>query len=132
MTWSALAFPVILIAIVLAMYAAMRVLRSKLGIGAGTVGSDSLRIVGKRQLDPRKALYVVEVADRYILVGAAEQSLSLIDHITADEYAVMIAPAAGDATTGSSFAALLQRAKAANSTLADKRAAARGRGKQTA
>lgn len=63
--------------------------RKKLGVGRGTVTPESLRVVGKRVLEGRKALFVVEVADRYVLLGTSEDSISLLDHITADEFALM-------------------------------------------
>lgn len=121
-----------LLAIVAFMYWAARFARTRLGLGAGTVGPDALRVVGKRVLEPRKALYVVEIADRYVLVGTAENSVSMIDHITADEFRRMSAdsgatvaslPAAAGAdagdddtpqrfmTVGESFAHFLDKAR---------------------
>lgn len=88
-----------LLGIVAFMYWMAHMARTRLGLGAGTVAPDSLRVVGKRVLEPRKALYVVEVADRYVLVGTAEGSVSLIDHISADEFARMTDPVAADADT---------------------------------
>lgn len=70
-----------------------RVARKRMGVGAGTVSTDALRVVGKRPLDQKNALYVIEIAGgRHILVGAsADGGVSKIDDITADEYAVMVA-----------------------------------------
>ena len=72
-------------------YAASQV-RKRTNIGAGTVGPNALPIVGKRMLDQRKGLYVVQVADRYLLLGTSETTVGLIDHITAEEFAMMSAP----------------------------------------
>lgn len=81
----------ILLAMVLGMYALSRIARKRLGVGAGTLPGSSLKVVGKRTLEPRKSLYVVEVGNRYILVGTGEHQVNLIDHITAEEYEAMAA-----------------------------------------
>lgn len=72
------------------MYWAARLARRRLGIGAGTIGPDALKVVGKRQLDPKKAIYVVEIGERYVLLGAAEGSVSMLDHVTPEEFASML------------------------------------------
>lgn len=79
----------LMIGIVLLLFVGARVLRSKVGIGAGTLDASSIRIVGKRSLEPRKSLFVVEVGERYILVGTGENSVQMLDHITAEEFALM-------------------------------------------
>lgn len=70
-----------------------RLARKRMGVGAGTVSQDALRVVGKRPLDQKNALYVVEIAGgRHILVGAsADGGVSKIDDISSDEYATMVA-----------------------------------------
>jgi len=60
--------------------------KRKLGLGAGTVAPSQLKVVGKRILEPKKSLYVIEIGDRYVLVGTSENGVSLIDHITAEEF----------------------------------------------
>lgn len=112
----------VLLVIVVMMYLLAGVARKRLGMGAGTVAPDQLRVVGKRTLDRTKALYVVEIGNRYVLVGAAENCVSLVDHITAEEFASMAQPApaatppADDpgpqfATVSESFSLLLSRAR---------------------
>ncbi len=80
-------------AMCLAMWFLARVARSRMGVGAGTVSGEGLKVVGKRPLDPKNSLYVIEIAGgRHILVGAsAEGGISKVDDISADEYAVMVA-----------------------------------------
>lgn len=78
--------------VVTVLYLIARLARARLGLGAGTISMGSLKVVGKRQLEPRKSLYMVEIADRYVLVGTSDQSVSLIDHVTAEEFAAMTAP----------------------------------------
>jgi flagellar biogenesis protein FliO len=77
------------VVVIVAMYWGAAIARRKLGIGAHTVAPGALKVVGKRPLEPNKALYVVKIADRYVLVGSAEGSINLIDHITADEFSQM-------------------------------------------
>lgn len=76
--------------VVVLMYWGAAVARRRLGIGAGTVTPSALKVVGKRTLEPRKSLYIVEIADRYVLVGTAENSVAMLDHISADEFAQMV------------------------------------------
>jgi flagellar biogenesis protein FliO len=89
MTFKIIMPTVILVGIIVAMWLMARFARSRLGIGAGTVTPGALKVVGRKQLEPRKSLYVVQIADRYILVGTGEQSVNLIDRISADEFALM-------------------------------------------
>lgn len=89
-----------------------RLARKRMGIGAGTVSGDGLRVVGKRPLDQKHSLYVIEIAGgRHILVGTSmDGGISKLDDISAEEFAVMsrddaparvspikVAPRAGDA-----------------------------------
>jgi hypothetical protein len=68
-----------------------RLARKRMGVGAGTVAGDGLRVVGKRSLDQKHALYVVEIAGgRHILVGTSmDGGISKVDDISADEFAAM-------------------------------------------
>ena len=68
-----------------------RLARRRMGVGAGTVTPDGLRVVGKRPLDQRHALWVVEIAGgRHILLGSSlEGSVTKLDDITPEEYAAM-------------------------------------------
>lgn len=79
----------ILLLMVIGMYWLSRIARNRLGMGAGTLPPTALKIVGKRMLEPRKSLYVVELAGRYVLVGSAENSITMLDRITPDEFAAM-------------------------------------------
>jgi flagellar biogenesis protein FliO len=115
-------FTAILLVMVFAMYAAAGFARKRLGIGAGTVKGDALRIVGKRALDRSKALYVVEIGDRYVLLGTAENSVAMIDHITPEEFARMTETEDGrDLASVSPLARLasIARPAAATDTAAD-------------
>lgn len=69
-----------------------RLAKKRMGIGAGTVAGDGLRVVGKRPLDQKNALYVLEIAGgRHILVGASADGggISKVDDISAEEFAAM-------------------------------------------
>jgi flagellar biogenesis protein FliO len=68
-----------------------RLAKKRMGIGAGTVSSNGLRVVGKRPLDQKSALYVIEIAGgRHILVGSSiDGSVSKVDDISPEEYAAM-------------------------------------------
>ncbi|MCW2922571.1 MAG: hypothetical protein JWL76_2445 [Thermoleophilia bacterium] len=68
-----------------------RLARKRMGIGSGTVSNDGLRVVGKRPLDQKHALYVVEIAGgRHILVGTSmDGGISKVDDISPEEFATM-------------------------------------------
>lgn len=68
-----------------------RLARKRMGIGAGTVSGDGLRVVGKRPLDQKHSLYVVEIAGgRHILVGTSmDGGISKLDDISAEEFQSM-------------------------------------------
>lgn len=70
-----------------------RLARKRMGIGAGTVSASGLRVVGKRPLDQKSALYVVEIAGgRHILLGSSmDGSVTKLDDISPEEFAVMTA-----------------------------------------
>lgn len=75
----------------LAMWFLARLARRRMGIGSGTITGEGLRVVGKRPLDQKHALYVVEIAGgRHILVGTSmDGGISKVDDISADEFAEM-------------------------------------------
>ena len=70
-----------------------RLAKKRMGIGAGTVSTGALRVVGKRPLDPKSSLFIVEIAGgRHILLGSgADGTVTKIDDITPEEYATMVA-----------------------------------------
>lgn len=83
----------ILGAMCLLMWWLARLAKRRMGVGAGTVAGSGLRVVGKRPLDQKSALYVIEIAGgRHIIIGASiDGSVSKIDDITPEEYAIMSA-----------------------------------------
>ncbi|MCW2923625.1 MAG: hypothetical protein JWM98_1029 [Thermoleophilia bacterium] len=68
-----------------------RLAKRRMGVGAGTVSGSALRVVGKRPLDQKSALFVVEIAGgRHILIGSgADGSVTKVDDISPEEYARM-------------------------------------------
>lgn len=70
-----------------------RLAKKRMGVGAGTVSSSGLRVVGKRPLDQKSALYVVEIAGgRHILLGSSmDGSVTKLDDISPEEFAAMTA-----------------------------------------
>lgn len=106
----------VLVAVILGLYACIRLVRGKLGVAQKTVAPEALKIVGKKNLDQRKQLYVVEVGDRYLLLGATEGSINLLDRLSSDEFAALKSPAKADKPRGegnvTSFTSVLAKAKA--------------------
>jgi flagellar biogenesis protein FliO len=92
MTSDALIATLALGGLCLLMWWLARLARKRMGLGAGTVSSSGLRVVGKRPLDQKHSLYVVEIAGgRHILVGTSmDGGISKVDDISPDEYARMV------------------------------------------
>ena len=91
MAGSALTATLALAGLCILMWWLARLARKRMGIGAGTVAGDGLRVVGKRPLDQKHSLYVVEIAGgRHILVGTSmDGGISKVDDISAEEFATM-------------------------------------------
>ncbi|MBC7643998.1 MAG: FliO/MopB family protein [Thermoleophilia bacterium] len=98
---------IVMIGLVVVTWYLSKMAKKKLGLGAGTVSPSQLKVVGKRILEPKKSLYVVEIGDRYVLVGTSENGVSLIDHITAEEFDGMSQKA--DAKVATTKTALARR-----------------------
>lgn len=92
MTLQALIGTMILAVMVVVMYLLARIAKKRMGIGAGTVTGDALKIVGKKPLDQKSNLFVLEIAGgRHILLASsAEGHVTKLDDITPDEYAAMV------------------------------------------
>ncbi|MBC7459953.1 MAG: FliO/MopB family protein [Thermoleophilia bacterium] len=82
----------ILAVMVIVMYFLARIAKKRMGIGAGTIKGDALRIVGKKPLDQKSNLFVIEIAGgRHILLASsAEGHVVKLDDISPDEYAAMV------------------------------------------
>ena len=82
----------ILAVMVIVMYFLARVAKKRMGIGAGTIKGDALRIVGKKPLDQKSNLFVIEIAGgRHILLASStEGHVVKLDDISPDEYAAMV------------------------------------------
>lgn len=93
-----------------AMWWLARLAKRRMGIGSGIISSGGLRVVGKRPLDQKSSLFVVEIAGgRHILIGTSlDGGISKIDDISAEEYRAMTSDS--DAPT----AATVSRLRAAD------------------
>jgi len=91
MTKEAILATAVLGGMCLLMWALARVAKRRMGVGSGTISMNSLRVVGKRPLDQKASIYVVEIAGgRHILLGAgSEGTVTKLDDISAEEFALM-------------------------------------------
>lgn len=73
------------------MWGLARIAKRRMGVGSGNITGDAIRVVGKRPLDQKHALWVVEIAGgRHILLGTGtDGAVSKLDDISADEFAAM-------------------------------------------
>lgn len=72
------------------MYLLSRIARRRLGVGSGTVAPDAVRVVGKKPLDQKSALWIVEVGGRHLLLGTgSDGSVSKLDDISDEQFARM-------------------------------------------
>jgi flagellar biogenesis protein FliO len=93
MAGDAIIATLVLAAVCVLMWWLARLARKRMGVGSGTVSSTGLRVVGKRPLDQKSALYVVEIAGgRHILLGAGvDGTVTKLDDISLEEYEEMTA-----------------------------------------
>ncbi|MCZ4496582.1 MAG: hypothetical protein JWM25_1165 [Thermoleophilia bacterium] len=82
------------------MWMLARVAKRRMGVGSGTIAGNALKVVGKRPLDQKHALWVIEIAGgRHILVGTGtDGAVTKLDDISTDEYALMVEDEAQAAT----------------------------------
>lgn len=59
----------------------------RLGITRGGQRGRFFKVHGRYQLEPRKALYVVEVGGRYLVIGCADHGINLVTELSAEEAA---------------------------------------------
>lgn len=70
-----------------------RLAKRRLGVGAGTISPNALKIVSKKPLDQRSSLWIVEVGGRHILLGSSlDGGVSKLDDISDAEWEQMSAP----------------------------------------
>ncbi len=77
--------------------------------GGGIIG-DTIKIIGRTFLSPKQSLYLVKIGDRYTIIGATEQSVSMIGELSEEEAAKFESQgkAPGDSSPRSKFAAIFR------------------------
>ena len=83
---------VVLGAVCIAAFVAVRVLGRWLSTGR-TRGAHLLDVVARIPLEPRRSLYVVDVAGKTLLVGTSEMGLSVLSELDAAEVKARVVPA---------------------------------------
>ncbi len=78
-------------AVCVAAFVAVRVLGRVLAAGR-TRGSELMDVVARVPLEPRRSLYVVEVAGKALLVGTSEMGLSVLSELDAGEVKARVVP----------------------------------------
>ncbi len=73
--------------------------------GGGIIG-DTIKIIGRTFLSPKQSLYLVKIGERYTIIGATEQSVSMIGELSKAEAEKFESrgKAPGDSSTRSKFA----------------------------
>ncbi len=92
---------VVLGAVCIAAFVVVRVLGRWLSTGR-TRGAHLLDVVARVPLEPRRSLYVVEVAGKTLLVGTSEMGLSVLSELDAAEVKAraVAAPSFGELVRG--------------------------------
>ena len=97
---------VVLVAACIAAYAIVRVVARLVATGRRSpAGAALLDIVARVPLEPRRALYVVEVANKTLLVGTSEMGLAVLTELDGD-----VVRARAAAAPPSSFVELVRAA----------------------
>lgn len=77
-----------LAAVCLLAYVALRFgLKRLYGVGRGGE-RNILRVVERLPLDPRRSLYLVEVAGRYVLLGTSESGVSFLTEVDSEQVSI--------------------------------------------
>jgi len=97
---------VVLVVVCVAAFIAVRLFGRFLGPGRAR-GTHLLDVVARVPLEPRRSLYVVDVAGKTLLVGTSEMGLSVLSELDAAEVKARAA-----ATPPSSFADMVRAAVA--------------------
>jgi flagellar biosynthetic protein FliO len=93
------------VSLALVCFVAFFVLRwlGRRGVGRS---DDYVRVLGRRFLEPRRSIYLIETGGRCFLVGVADGPISLLAEI---DKATLPAPMAGGNKSSSSFSEALNR-----------------------
>lgn len=83
---------VVLGAVCIAAFVVVRVLGRWLSTGRAR-GAHLLDVVARMPLEPRRSLYVVDVAGKTLLVGTSEMGLSVLSELDAAEVKARVVPA---------------------------------------
>lgn len=77
--------------------------------GGGIIG-DTIKIIGRTFLSPKQSLYLVKIGERYTIIGATEQNVSMIGELSEEEAAKFESQgkAPGDSATRSRFAEIFK------------------------
>ena len=78
-------------AVCIAAYVAVRVFGRLIATGR-TRGAHVMDVVARVPLEPRRSLYVVEVAGKTLLVGTSEMGLSVLSELDAAEVRARVVP----------------------------------------
>ncbi|HEY3803651.1 MAG TPA: flagellar biosynthetic protein FliO [Kofleriaceae bacterium] len=82
----------VLAAVCVAAFVAVRVLGRWLSTGRAR-GAHLLDVIARVPLEPRRSLYVVDVAGKTLLVGTSEMGLSVLSELDAAEVKARVVPA---------------------------------------
>ena len=85
---------IVLAAVCVAAFVAVRVLGRVLAAGRAR-GCELLEVVARVPLEPRRSLYVVEVAGKALLVGTSEMGLSVLSELDAGDVRARVVPRRG-------------------------------------
>jgi flagellar biogenesis protein FliO len=77
---------IVLVVVCVAAFVAVRVFGRLLSTGRAR-GAHLMNVVSRVPLEPRRSLYVVEVAGKTLLVGTSEMGLSVLSELDANEVA---------------------------------------------
>jgi flagellar protein FliO/FliZ len=82
---------VVLGAVCVAAFVVVRVVGRWLTVGRGR-GGELLDVIARVPLEPRRSLYVVDVAGKTLLVGTSEMGLSVLSELDAGEVRARVVP----------------------------------------
>lgn len=99
-----------LLLIIIIIYASVWLMK-RYTVGKSPTGGELIKIIDRRHLTPKQALYVVKVGEKHILVGATESGMNKLCDVEMAPPPNTLGPLSKTAPTGSKFSQFLHQAK---------------------
>jgi flagellar biogenesis protein FliO len=84
-TWLFIKMLLVLVVVCVSAIIFLKYILPRMGITRGGHRGRHFKVHGRYQLEPRKALYMVETGGRYLVIGCADHGINLITELSPEE-----------------------------------------------